>query len=369
MTLYEDFYEAARLRQHWIAIAGGFEPAPQADPGFPGFAATRRSGTGFSVRPGTQSCWQGGNTSGGCAPIDLAAEPFGPDGNLELHLIDPALLAKRYKGGDVNNQGWPQGFGQELFQNNYLTLRAMWLAGEPGMDPNRTGEPTWQEMYDLAFTTPRGSTLYRTWLIDRNPEVSTDPAKPVKLAMRRSPHRYNWTEHQTFRVKLYNENTYWAPGQGPMYQPGYPEVLGKDPLAPPTPPPLPPPRPPVVVPPPAPPPVGLSSPEQRIEELTAWVGQKLVQVKPLLVEALVMFRKAVGRVAPLVVAALLAGCSVEAAMDSKPAPPADPNRVSLGFAGTADFVTFPDGTRCVIYDGNRSGGIDCDFPPAAGQEP
>lgn len=57
-----------------------------------------------------------------------------------------------------------------------------------------------------------------------------------------------------------------------------------------TPTPVPVPAPPAPVPAPA-----LSPPEQRVDELIAWVGQKLVQVKPVLVEALIMFRRAVGR--------------------------------------------------------------------------
>lgn len=50
-------------------------------------------------------------------------------------------------------------------------------------------------------------------------------------------------------------------------------------------------------PPPAPPPVasGLSSPEQRVDELWAWIGQQWPTVRPVAVAALKMFRKAVGR--------------------------------------------------------------------------
>lgn len=274
-------------RQHWIDIAGGWKPPAQADPGFPGFAATKLPGVGFSVARGTPSCWEGGNVPKGCAPIDLSAEPFGPDGNLELSQIDPVLLARRYKGGDMNNQGWPQGFANELFNNNYLALRLMWERGMFGAEGDkRTGIPTWQEMYDLAFTTSRTSRLYRTWLVDRNPEVSTDPAKPIPVRMK-TPWKYNWSEHTTFKgVTLYNENTAWLPGNGPMYQPGYPEVFGKDPNAPPSTPPLPPPGPPSpVVPPPAPAPVpppsgALSSPEIRVEELRVMI-RDLMGAEPL----------------------------------------------------------------------------------------
>lgn len=67
-----------------------------------------------------------------------------------------------------------------------------------------------------------------------------------------------------------------------------------------TPPALPPPNPPVQ--PPSPPPVasppagsGLSAPEQRVDELWAWIGQQWPTVRPVAVAALKMFRKAVGR--------------------------------------------------------------------------
>lgn len=74
-----------------------------------------------------------------------------------------------------------------------------------------------------------------------------------------------------------------------------------------TPPPAPPLLPPVVDPPvpplppapPAAPPVqpstGLSTPEQRIDELWAWVGQQWPIVRPVAIQALRMFRKSVGR--------------------------------------------------------------------------
>jgi hypothetical protein len=60
-----------------------------------------------------------------------------------------------------------------------------------------------------------------------------------------------------------------------------------------------------VVPPvlPAPPPVavpstpttGLSTPEQRVDELWAWIGQQWPIVRPVAIQALKMFRKAVGK--------------------------------------------------------------------------
>lgn len=62
---------------------------------------------------------------------------------------------------------------------------------------------------------------------------------------------------------------------------------------PPAPPPFQPPSPPPVVPPPAG--SGLSAPEQRVDELWAWIGQQWPTVRPVAVAALKMFRKAVGR--------------------------------------------------------------------------
>lgn len=62
---------------------------------------------------------------------------------------------------------------------------------------------------------------------------------------------------------------------------------------PPVPPPVQPPSPPPVAPPPAG--SGLSAPEQRVDELWAWIGQQWPTVRPVAVAALKMFRKAVGR--------------------------------------------------------------------------
>lgn len=62
---------------------------------------------------------------------------------------------------------------------------------------------------------------------------------------------------------------------------------------PPAPPPVQPPSPPPVAPPPAG--SGLSSPEQRVDELWTWIGQQWPTVRPVAVAALKMFRKAVGR--------------------------------------------------------------------------
>lgn len=74
------------------------------------------------------------------------------------------------------------------------------------------------------------------------------------------------------------------------------------PPAPPVDPPAPPPPAPPPVQPPSPPPVapppagsGLSAPEQRVDELWAWIGQQWPTVRPVAVAALKMFRKAVGR--------------------------------------------------------------------------
>lgn len=39
-----------------------------------------------------------------------------------------------------------------------------------------------------------------------------------------------------------------------------------------------------------------------------------------------------------------------------------PDRVSLGWGGNLRLETFPDGTRCVVYDAGDHGGLDCDFP-------
>lgn len=55
------------------------------------------------------------------------------------------------------------------------------------------------------------------------------------------------------------------------------------------------PKPPVAPPPPPPEPAKLSPPEQRIDELVAWCNQQYPLVKPFLVQALILFRKAVGK--------------------------------------------------------------------------
>lgn len=40
----------------------------------------------------------------------------------------------------------------------------------------------------------------------------------------------------------------------------------------------------------------------------------------------------------------------------------DPDWLSLGWSGNLRLETFPDGTRCVVYDAGNHGGLDCDFP-------
>ena len=70
-------------------------------------------------------------------------------------------------------------------------------------------------------------------------------------------------------------------------------AIEPQPPAPPVDPPAPPPAPPPVQPPPAG--SGMSAPEQRVDELWAWIGQQWPVVRPVAVAALKMFRKAVGR--------------------------------------------------------------------------
>lgn len=61
----------------------------------------------------------------------------------------------------------------------------------------------------------------------------------------------------------------------------------------------------------------------------------------------------------LVAAVLLAAC---ASGDSTTTTTSSPNRVSLGWDGHVQLVTFPDGTRCVVLSAGDHGGIDCDWP-------
>lgn len=53
-------------------------------------------------------------------------------------------------------------------------------------------------------------------------------------------------------------------------------------------------------------------------------------------------------------ALLVSGCSVEASVESKPTP----DNVN---GGAIEMVTLDDGTRCVVWDGFKAGGISCDW--------
>lgn len=263
MSLDGDSKAEAALRQQWLDIAGGWEP-----PAEPELAVIsgKVPGVGFLPEVGASSCWEGGNVLPGCARVDREVDPFGPGGNGR---IDPVLAAKRWKGGDISNTAWPQGFFGELFQNNYLTLTRMWEAGALDTGRRFSGQPTLQEMYDLAFTTPRKSSLYERWLLTNNPEVSTDPRRPAPSPIG-GLYRYVVVRDATFGTKLYYDNTKWAPGPGMrLYAPDYPHVLGPeiDEQVPPKPEESKPQDPPAVPPPASPTPGQLSAPEVRVEEL------------------------------------------------------------------------------------------------------
>lgn len=60
--------------------------------------------------------------------------------------------------------------------------------------------------------------------------------------------------------------------------------------------------------------------------------------------------------AGLILAIILVACGTD---PSSTTTTTDPNKISLGWARAVEMVTFPDGTRCVVY--RSEGGLDCDF--------
>ncbi|MGD2114092.1 MAG: hypothetical protein PVG07_03505 [Acidobacteriota bacterium] len=118
-------------------------------------------GVGFAAPEGSIACWEGGQDAG-CYQMDLSALPWGPTGNGPL---DTEAFEARYFGGNEHEGGsWPQGMAAELlWPANQTVLIAAYEGSCTQISvqaEGRDGDPTWQEVYDLATTTDRCSPVY-----------------------------------------------------------------------------------------------------------------------------------------------------------------------------------------------------------------
>lgn len=123
-------------------------------------------GVGFRLSPGAPVCTEDGDSRNRrCAPINLDAHPFGPNGT-SPHL-DRAELGRRYAGGPANYPSHRQPIGLWADeQGGNIAALEHWFSVQPESHRRQwTGTPTTEEWYDLAHSeSRRGSDFYeRHW--------------------------------------------------------------------------------------------------------------------------------------------------------------------------------------------------------------
>jgi hypothetical protein len=136
-------------------------------------------GVGYRVSGAARACWENFGRPVGCSPIDTSAHPYGPAGGYgRTAPHDPALLVARYCSAKPELcKAGPIGEWNERWQAGYVTLQRMFEAGLLG-DPARwDGDPSAEEVHDLAVTTRRGTGVYLTWYWSKG-GMGGGPAEP-----------------------------------------------------------------------------------------------------------------------------------------------------------------------------------------------
>ncbi|HKJ87266.1 MAG TPA: hypothetical protein VKA48_01915 [Gammaproteobacteria bacterium] len=142
---------------------------------WPAQAQELRPGVGLDLPQGTTLCWQGGQHY----PLQTQYRPWGEDGSGSVD-IDAYHL--RYHGGTSPRGAVPCGQAAEVFHlANQAALKAAYAGECPALDRvvhpmGHDGNPTQEELWDLALSHRRCGTMYRTcWYEQQQGGSPEDP--------------------------------------------------------------------------------------------------------------------------------------------------------------------------------------------------